>query len=472
MQGLIEQFWAGDHRALAKVISIIENDEPDRDQLMGQIYSRLGQAHIIGVTGSPGAGKSTLVDCLISLLRKRGEKVGIVAIDPTSPFTGGALLGDRIRMQDHTLDNNVFIRSMGTRGCLGGLALTTREVVRAMDAFGFDWLIVETVGVGQAELDIMHVADSVIVVLTPGAGDAIQTLKAGIMEIADIFSVNKCDMAGADKIAKEVELMLNLRAEAMPYHPPVVKTSALSGIGLEDLLSTVEKHRTFLLEEGLFQKRREERLKAETLEIVERQWRNRVQKEMELSEKVDGILQSVVLGKKDPYTAGASILDCVINKGDANKQGDPNKPGDPKRKVSTGKQLMGALARLLYEKNGEKSLGEISSLFFQLGSVDGGKIKRKLNSDEFETCIRTIFEPATKSNPPAAEILDLSPQGVTIKGMFCPLGLKGAGRKLCEAAMAMDLGMIEALTGKEIEMQIDRTMAAGDQHCQVKFRVK
>jgi LAO/AO transport system kinase len=196
---LLEKFWAGEFRALARLISNLENEMGDRNELMCQLYPRTGRAYILGVTGSPGTGKSSLVDCLTTSLRKRSQKVAIVAVDPTSPFTGGALLGDRIRMQEHAVDQGVFIRSMATRGSLGGLAHTTKEVIKAIDAFGFEWIIVETVGVGQAELDIMNVADTTVVVLTPGAGDAIQTIKAGIMEIADVFAVNKVICRGQIK---------------------------------------------------------------------------------------------------------------------------------------------------------------------------------------------------------------------------------------------------------------------------------
>ncbi|MBC7104679.1 MAG: methylmalonyl Co-A mutase-associated GTPase MeaB, partial [Firmicutes bacterium] len=199
------KFTAGEQRALARVISLVENEAPEKDELLRRLYPRTGGAYVVGLTGAPGSGKSSLVDRLTGLLRRTGRTVGIVAVDPTSPFTGGALLGDRIRMQEHACDDGVFIRSMGTRGSLGGLARTTKDVIRVLDAFGFDYVLVETVGVGQAELDIMHVADTTVVVLTPATGDSIQTIKAGIMEIADVFAVNKADLPGARKLAVEVE---------------------------------------------------------------------------------------------------------------------------------------------------------------------------------------------------------------------------------------------------------------------------
>jgi len=312
MDDLLEKFWAGEFRALARLISTLENEMGDRNELMCQLYPRTGRAYILGVTGSPGTGKSSLVDCLTTLLRKRSQQVAIVAVDPTSPFTGGALLGDRIRMQEHAVDQGVFIRSMATRGSLGGLARTTKEVIKAIDAFGFEWIIVETVGVGQAELDIMNVADTTVVVLTPGAGDAIQTIKAGIMEIADIFAVNKSDLPGADKVALEVEMMLDLQSDRMAWRPPVMQTSVMNRSGMEDLLNAIEKHRSYLMEKGKFQEKRQSRLRAETLEILDHQWRQLVRQEIKLSEKVNKLLESVEYGESDPYTAASSILDHVV----------------------------------------------------------------------------------------------------------------------------------------------------------------
>lgn len=312
MDDLLEKFRAGEFRALARMISILENETGDRDKLMRQLYPRTGRAYILGVTGSPGTGKSSLVDCLTALLRKRDQQVAIVAVDPTSPFTGGALLGDRIRMQEHAVDQGVFIRSMATRGSLGGLARTTKEVIKAIDAFGFEWIIVETVGVGQAELDIINVSDTTVVVLTPGAGDAVQTIKAGIMEIADVFAVNKGDLPGADKVALEVEMMLDLQVNRMAWRPPVVQTSAINRSGMEDLLNAIEKHRSYLMEKGKFQKKRRSRLRVETLEILDHQWQQLVRHEIKLSEKVNKLLESVEYGECDPYTTASSILDHVV----------------------------------------------------------------------------------------------------------------------------------------------------------------
>lgn len=313
MEELLNRLWAGEHRALARAISLVENEMPEKDELLRKIYPRTGRSYILGITGSPGAGKSSLVDRLVGEIRKRNETVGVIAVDPTSPFTGGAILGDRIRMNEHALDKGVFIRSMGTRGSLGGLSKTTKEVVKVMDAFGMDWIIIETVGVGQAELDIMYIADTTVVVLTPGAGDSIQTIKAGIMEIADVFAVNKCDMPGADRVVSEVEMMLDLQDDHVKWRPPVVKTSTLhAGEGIKDLLAAVEKHRNYLIEKGLFLQRRQERAKNEALEIVNYQWQRLVKEQMNLPGRVNQLLEQVASREIDPYTASASILEWII----------------------------------------------------------------------------------------------------------------------------------------------------------------
>ncbi|WP_072867671.1 methylmalonyl Co-A mutase-associated GTPase MeaB [Desulfofundulus thermosubterraneus] len=308
---LMERFRAGDPRALARVISYLENEEPVVEHIMEQIYPLTGRAYIIGITGSPGAGKSSLVDHLTTLLRQKGETVGIVAVDPTSPFTGGALLGDRIRMQNHATDRGVFIRSMGTRGSLGGLAHTTGEVVKAMDAFGFSWIIVETVGVGQAELDIMHLADTTVVVLTPGAGDAIQTIKAGIMEIADVFAINKCDLSGANKIAAEVEMMLDMQEDRLSWRPPVVKTSTLDGQGVAELLAAIESHRQYMLQDKTLGERRWLRTRNETLELVQYLWQRIITQELE---HINPILDAVARREKDPYRGAREITRYLLEK--------------------------------------------------------------------------------------------------------------------------------------------------------------
>ena len=206
----VDRLLEGDRRSAAKLITLIENDYPEKEEVIRRVYPHTGRAHVIGVTGSPGAGKSSLIDRLVGVLRSEDLKVGVIAVDPSSPFSGGALLGDRIRMQEHALDKNVFIRSMGTRGTLGGLSRATKDVVKVLDAFGCNVILIETVGVGQTELDIMNYADSTVVVLSPGGGDQIQTMKAGIMEIADIFVINKCDTADITKIKTDIENMIDL----------------------------------------------------------------------------------------------------------------------------------------------------------------------------------------------------------------------------------------------------------------------
>lgn len=308
MNDLVERFRTGEQLALARLISVIENEDSKRNEVMAQLYPLMGKAYIVGITGSPGAGKSSLVDRLSVILRKRDETIGIIAVDPSSPFSGGALLGDRIRMQTHALDKGVFIRSMGTRGSLGGLAHATKNVAKAMDAFGFQWVVIETVGVGQAEIDIMHVADTTVVILTPGAGDSIQTIKAGIMEIADVFAVNKSDLPGADRVATEIETMLDLHCDTTKWRPPVVQVSSVTNTGLEDLLEAIENHRQHLLASGVFQKIRQERIKEETLEIVNYQWQQLVSRQVKIPGRINDLLQEVLNRKIDPYTAANNIL--------------------------------------------------------------------------------------------------------------------------------------------------------------------
>ncbi|MDD2421898.1 MAG: methylmalonyl Co-A mutase-associated GTPase MeaB, partial [Heliobacteriaceae bacterium] len=255
---------AGDRRIAAKMITLVENGGTGRYDLLKALHPHTGKAYIVGITGSPGAGKSSLTDKVITALRKQGEKVGVVAVDPSSPFTGGALLGDRIRMNDHYQDKDVFIRSMGTRGSLGGLARATKEVLKVLDAFGCTFILVETVGVGQAELEIMTAADTTVVVLTPGAGDSIQAIKAGIMEIADVFAINKADLDGADRVVTEVRAMLDLaehtRLTRLDWRPPVIKTVTMSNLGIEDLVEGIMAHRKFLEGSGQLREERKFRL--------------------------------------------------------------------------------------------------------------------------------------------------------------------------------------------------------------------
>ncbi|MFZ5687607.1 MAG: methylmalonyl Co-A mutase-associated GTPase MeaB [Bacillota bacterium] len=299
----------GNRRALAQAISLVENNGEAKADLLQELFVHTGRAYVVGVTGAPGAGKSSLVDKLTQVVRRQGKRVGIIAVDPTSPFSGGALLGDRIRMQDHVLDEGVFIRSMGTRGSLGGLSLATREVVKVMDAAGFDLVLVETVGVGQTELEIMHTADTTVVVLTPGLGDIIQTMKAGIMEIADVFAVNKADLDGAEKVVREVETMLDF-ARQRQWRPPVIPTVSISGQGLAGLWEAIEKHRHHLEESGRLETLRQSRAEAEIMDLVVAEIKGLIQSQDDLFKAA---LCKVKTKEFAPYQAAAMLVKQICN---------------------------------------------------------------------------------------------------------------------------------------------------------------
>lgn len=307
MDDLLKRVLERDRRAAARLITMIEDDEDEKYELMSRIYPYTGNAYIIGITGSPGAGKSSLTDKLVTEIREAGLTVAVIAVDPTSPFSGGAILGDRIRMQSHSLDPNVFIRSMGTRGSLGGLSRATGEVVKVMDAFKKDIIIIETVGVGQSEFDIMHIANTTLVVLTSGAGDAIQTIKAGIMEIADIFVINKSDMEGADRVKMEVEAMLDMK-EAGEWRPPVVQTVSLSGSGVGDLWTKILDHKAYLESSGKLQLRQKDRLKEEVRELMEYELRKHIWQAVEESGELDELTEKLYRREIDPYTAVKNLI--------------------------------------------------------------------------------------------------------------------------------------------------------------------
>src|SRR5256712_1145569 len=259
---LIEEGLAGSAQALARLISMVEDGGPDGQAALRAMHPRAGRAYLIGVTGPPGAGKSTLVDAWTASLRRQGRTVGIVAVDPSSPFTGGALLGDRVRMQDPATDAGVFIRSMARRGHVGGLAPATADVAKILDAIGYDIVFIETVGTGQAEVDVVGAGDTVVIVLVPGLGDAVQTMKAGLMEIGDAFVVNKADHDDPDRTVAEITMMLQLNQGRGGWRPPVVKTVATSAQGTEEALAAIEAHRAYLTANGLLERRRKERRRA------------------------------------------------------------------------------------------------------------------------------------------------------------------------------------------------------------------
>lgn len=308
MNKLVESMLAGSQQALARLISIVEKETSQEYQVMEEIYPHTGKAYRIGITGPPGGGKSTMVGKLTSIAREKGLSVGIIAVDPTSPFTGGAVLGDRIRMSQHYLDDEVFIRSMATRGSHGGLPRTAGAVMKLLDAFGKDIVLVETVGVGQTEIDIMEAVDATVVVLVPEAGDTIQTMKAGLMEIADIFVVNKADRPGATPLISELEVMLHQSPKQNWWEVPVMETQAVNDIGTGDLYEQIEKYRQVLEQSGNLDLKRQQQRKAELLQTIERKIMTQVTRSIEREEQLVSYLEKVERGGMNPYTAAKEIL--------------------------------------------------------------------------------------------------------------------------------------------------------------------
>jgi len=300
---------SGNRRALAKALSIVEDGGPEASQLVRKLFCHTGRAHLIGITGSPGVGKSTLVDALIAAIRQSGLRVGVLAIDPSSPFTGGAILGDRIRMQEHTMDKDVFIRSMANRGHAGGTALATYDAVRMMEASGYDVVIIETVGVGQSELAIAETADTTILVLMPSSGDDIQAIKSGIMEIGDIFVVNKADLPGADKTASEIMASLELSHFKTEWRPPVVMAVSENGQGIDKVWQKVQEHKAFLESTGQLKDRRKHKVQTELTELVAAIARENLQASLAECPRVNEVLKNVLDHKLDPHTAAEKLID-------------------------------------------------------------------------------------------------------------------------------------------------------------------
>ncbi len=300
---LAEAVIKGSPQAAARLISLVENHIDEAVPELRTLHAHTGRASVVGVTGPPGAGKSTLVNALVRLVRATKRRVGVVAVDPTSPFTGGAILGDRIRMQDHSTDPGVFVRSMATRGRLGGLAPATAGTVAVLDAFGCDVVFIETVGAGQGEVEVAGTADTVVLVTVPTLGDSVQTLKAGIMEIGDVFVVNKADRGDADRTATEIKMMLGLAPDHSGWHPPVLLSVATEGSGVAEVLEAVEGHGRYLVDHGLLMARRRARRRREILELVEERLLARLD-----GDRVDALATRVARGELDPYTAADELL--------------------------------------------------------------------------------------------------------------------------------------------------------------------
>ena len=310
----------GDRLALARLITRVENRASDVPEIMRAIHARTGHAYVLGITGPPGAGKSTLVDRVTARLRAETQAVGVIAVDPSSPFTGGAVLGDRIRMQTHTLDPDVFIRSMATRGSLGGLARATGDVIKLMDAFGFPWIIIETVGVGQTELDIIRQVDTTVVALVPESGDSIQAMKAGLMEVADVFVVNKADRDGAYALMAELRFSVHLHytgggaPKDVDWEVPVLAAQAANDVGIDELIGQVKRHRAVLEQAGALETRRQARRRAELEALLVEEFTAQVTARVQTDAALGATIEAVTAGRLDPYSAVAQILSQTLQR--------------------------------------------------------------------------------------------------------------------------------------------------------------
>ena len=308
---IVAELLNGSKLAISRAITAVENEYDNAVEIMQKIYPHTGRAYVIGITGPPGAGKSTLTDKLTKEYRSRGKTVGIIAVDPSSPFSGGAILGDRIRMNELTMDEGVFIRSMATRGSLGGMSRKTAEAVKVLDAAGKDIIIIETVGVGQSEVDIVKAADTTLVVLVPGLGDDIQAIKAGILEIGDVFAINKADREGVERLHIEIEMMLDLDQNETEWRPKITRTIASQNQGVVELVDSIEEHAAYMVKTGLIQKRRFERTRNEILAMLDEAIKVYLKKKVAGS-RFEALTEEVNQRKNDPYSAVKAILAEVL----------------------------------------------------------------------------------------------------------------------------------------------------------------
>lgn len=306
---LVDQLLKGDRRALGKLITLVDDGAPEGKEALVRLFPKTGRAHIIGITGSPGVGKSSLINTLVKRLREKKKTVGIVAVDPSSPFSGGALLGDRIRMQDHFMDEGVFIRSLGSRGSLGGLSKSVNNVVRLLDAFGRDLIIIETVGAGQVEVEIVKVAHTVLVVMSPGYGDIIQMLKAGIIEIGDIFVINKSDLEGAHTVVEGLMSVLEFNQEKKGWKPPIIETVAVANKGTDELTDAIERHMEYLQQTNELKERESRRIENELIRLVnERVYERIAGGNSGGGENLKAMVSKVLSKQLDPYSAAERLM--------------------------------------------------------------------------------------------------------------------------------------------------------------------